>query len=72
MTMWETLFGTPERTAATLSEVVLNGVDFCLMLDALGDDVEAKCRNCIYEYDRYGCEETGATMLEWLRMEVTE
>ena len=72
MTVYEALFGTPERTAKTLDEMELNEIDYCYALDALTDDRETKCRNCMYEYDRYGCEQTDMTILQWLNKEVDE
>ncbi len=66
MTIWEALFGTPERAANTLDNAALASIDYCCMLG------ELKCANCPYEYDRYGCEHGGMTELEWLNREVEE
>lgn len=70
MTIYETLFGTPERAAKTLDEMALSTLDYCYALDALTYDRETKCRNCLCDFDRYGCEQTGMTVLEWLEREV--
>lgn len=72
MTNYEAFFGTPERAAKTMDEVVLDGQDFCFMMDALSMDRDVKCRNCINENDRYGCERKPVTYLEWLMQEVDE
>ena len=72
MTIWETLFGTPERTARTLKEVGLDSMDHCYMMDAISDDRAIKCANCIYEYDPYGCESRDIDVVDWLNQEVTE
>lgn len=72
MTIWERLFGTPERTARTLDEMAPTSLDYCYMLDALTDDHEVKCKNCMYESDRYGCYPREMTLLEWLNREVVE
>ena len=70
MTVWEKLFGTPEHTAVTLDKMALMCVDHCYMMDALTDDRKSKCKNCMYECDRYGCELKDMTLLEWLNQEV--
>lgn len=70
MTIYEKLFGTPERVAKTLDEVVFGSQDFCWVLDALSDDHKTKCKNCPYDYDRYGCEPKGISLIDWLRQEV--
>lgn len=72
MTVYEALFGTPERAAKTLDEMALNALDYCCALDALTDDREVKCRNCPYDFGRYGCEQTDMTVLQWLEKEVAE
>jgi len=72
MTVYEALFGTPERVAKTLDEMALNALDYCYALDALTDDREAKCRNCLYSCDGYSCEQTDMTVLQWLEKEVAE
>lgn len=72
MTIWERLFGTPERTAKTLRSAEFLTQDYCFMLDALSDDNEVKCRNCLYEYDRYGCEPKDMRLIDWLNSEVIE
>ena len=72
MTVYEALFGTPERAEKTLGEMALNTLDYCYALDALTDDQEVKCRNCLYDFDGYGCEQTDTTILQWLEKEVSE
>lgn len=72
MTIWERLFGTPEATTKTLNEVVFGSQDFCWMLDALSSDKDVKCRNCMYDYDGYGCEPKDMRIVEWLMQEVSE
>jgi hypothetical protein len=72
MTIWETLFGTPERTANTLEYI--DQIDVC---DFMGDVSKGKlppekCRCCLFDYDPYGCEQTDTTIVEWLNQEVTE
>ena len=69
MTVYEALFGTPERAAKTLDEMALNTLDYCYALDAL-TDYRAKCRNCLCDFGRYGCEQTDMTVLQWLEKEV--
>lgn len=72
MTVYEALFGTPERAAKTFGEMALNALDYCYALDVLTYDQEAKCRNCLYEFDGYCCEQTDMTVLQWLEKEVAE
>lgn len=72
MTIYERLFGTPERTARAIEEMMLDRIDTCKLMDALREDIRVTCRNCLYEYDRYGCERKDMTVLEWLRQEVNE
>ena len=31
-----------------------------------------KCEGCLFDYDRYGCEQTDVTLAEWLTQEVSE
>ena len=70
MTVWEALFGTPERAAKALSEdgMPIEQTETCWLMDILGKDIG--CCNCLYEYDRYGCERRDITLLEWLNQEV--
>ena len=70
MTIYEALFGTPERAAKAIEECVLNQLDFCYLMDAFDVDQNEKCNRCIYEFDRYGCERKDTTLLEWLGQEV--
>ncbi len=72
MTVFEALFGTPERAARTLVELDCTSLEYCCMLDALSDDPSVKCKNCKYDPDRYGCEPKSITELEWLNQEVDE
>ncbi len=72
MTNYEAFFGTPERAAGTMVEAVLDQLDFCFMMDALSADRDVKCKNCIYDFDHYGCERKPITYLEWLMKEVGE
>lgn len=70
MTVWETLFGTPERTARTLEG--MDQIDVCYWMDDVnaGKRSPEKCKGCLFEYDRYGCERKDMTDLEWLESEV--
>lgn len=70
MTVWEMLFGTPERTASTLDG--MDQIDVCYWMDDVnvGKRCPEKCKNCLYDYDRYGCEKKDMTELEWLMQEV--
>jgi len=72
MTIWETLFGTPERTAKTLGYV--DQIDAC---DFMASVREAKipperCEGCLFDYDHYGCGRTDMTLVEWLNQEMGE
>lgn len=80
MTIYERLFGTPERAARTIREIGPNidQIDMCGIMDVFidddmvfGDDPR-KCAKCIYECDRYGCERKDITIAEWLAQEVRE
>lgn len=76
MTIYEALFGTPERAAKTLSDdgMALDPIDSCWLTEVIHDGRQGhdspRCRNCLYEYDRYGCERRDITLLEWLNQEV--
>lgn len=72
MTIWETLFGTPERTVKTLDYI--DQIDVCDFMDTAsnGQFPPEKCRDCLFDYDRYGCEQTDMTIVEWLTQEVSE
>lgn len=72
MTIWERLFGTPERAARTIEYV--DQIDACDWMGAVnaGTYPPEKCRGCIFDYDRYGCESKDMSVLEWLTQEVGE
>lgn len=72
MTIWETLFGTPERTANTLEYV--DQIDVCDFMDKVSKNKlpPEKCQGCLFDYDRYGCEQTDITLVDWLNQEVSE
>ena len=72
MTIWETLFGTPERTASTLEYVDL--IDACDFMAKVSKNKlpPEKCEGCLFYYDRYGCEQKDMTLVEWLKSEVSE
>lgn len=75
MTIWERLFGTPERAARTLEEADLDSDTCCDMLDAIGyrPTLDEKCANCCYDRDIYNvCQRSGHTMAEWLSHEFIE
>lgn len=75
MTIWERLFGTPERAARTLEEAELEGYAYCYMLDAIGDrpTLAEKRANCCYYRDKRGaCKISDHTSLEWLSHEFVE
>lgn len=75
MTIWERLFGTPERAARTLEEADLDSDTCCDMLDAIGGrpTTAEKCANCLYYIDEYDvCQRSGNTALEWLSHEFVE
>lgn len=70
MTVWEKLFGDPIRTAETIEYV--DQFDLCDFMDGVGESKlpPEKCKYCIFDFDRYGCELKDMTLLEWLRQEV--
>lgn len=70
MTIWEKLFGTPERTAQTLED--MDQIDVCYWMDDvnIGKCTPEKCEGCLFEYNRYGCTRKDMTNLDWLRTEV--
>ena len=72
MTIWEKLFGTPERTAQTLEG--MDQIDVCYWMDYVnvGKRPPEKCEGCLFECDRYGCERKDMTDLDWLRTVVDE
>jgi hypothetical protein len=55
MTIYERLFGTPERAAEQLDGI--DQIDACdWMRDLHGEALPPeKCVGCLYEYDHYGC-----------------
>lgn len=69
MTIWERLFGTPERTAKTLEGI--DQIDACWYMEAVydGEFQPERCKGCLYECGRYGCERK-MDELEWLESEV--
>lgn len=71
MTIYEALFGTPERAARTLEEGAFNANDFCYMMDALDGERSFKCANCLYDYDGFSCAKD-KTISEWLNSEVVD
>lgn len=72
MTIYEALFGTPERAAKTLIKADLNAMDYCFVLRVLSDDEDIRCKNCRYECNNYVCEPRDMTYLDWLKQEVAE
>ena len=72
MTIYERLFGTPERADSAIEEMLVDRNDICYLMDALSDDQGVKRRNCLYENDPYSCEDKDMTVLEWLMQEVDE
>ena len=72
MTVFERLFGTPERAANALEELAVGVLEICWLVEALTDNQEKKCDNCPYEFDQYGCEDVGVALVEWLSREVVE
>lgn len=72
MTIWEKLFGTPELTADTLEYV--DSIDACDFMSSVTKEglPPEKCKYCMFDYDRYGCEQTDMTLVEWLMQEVLE
>lgn len=72
MTIYEKLFGTPERAANTLEYV--DQIDACDFMNAVsnGKLPPEKCQGCLFDYDRYGCEQKDMTLVEWLTQEVSE
>lgn len=71
MTIYERLFGTPERAAWALEEMMVDTIDICAFMDVFGDR-DAKCSNCICAYDGYSCERKDMSIAEWLATEVRE
>lgn len=71
MTIWEKLFGTPERTAETIDGS--DQIDLCYWMEDVTNSIPPKrCKQCLFEGDRYGCYDKGMTLLDWLKQEVDE
>lgn len=70
MTIWERLFGTPERTAETIEYV--DQIDACDWMSRVNEDrfPPERCVGCIFDYGPYGCELKDMTLVEWLNQEV--
>jgi hypothetical protein len=72
MTIWETLFGTPERTAKTLDYV--DQIDACYFMTSVHEAKipPERCEGCLFDYDHYVCGRTDMTLAEWLNQEMVE
>lgn len=71
MTIWEKLFGTPERTAEAIDGS--DQIDLCCWMESVTNSIPPKrCEQCLFECDRYGCYDKGMTLLDWLKQEVDE
>ena len=70
MTIYEMLFGTPEKAAKSLECLVLDSLDHCDLGEIIRDNGHLKCANCRFDFDRYGCEWNGTSVLDWLKSEV--
>ena len=72
MTIYEKLFGTPERAASTLEYV--DQIDACDFMDVSsnGKLPPESCQGCLFDYDRYGCEQKDMPLVGWLTQEVEE
>lgn len=72
MTIYEKLFGTPERTAKTLDYI--DQIDVCDFMVKVSKNKlpPEKCEGCLFDYDRYGCDQKDITLVEWLNQEVSE
>lgn len=70
MTVWEKLFGDPVRAAETLEYV--DQIDACDFMGHVAEDMfpPEKCKYCIFDFDKYGCEQKDMSLVEWLRQEV--
>lgn len=70
MTIWEKLFGDPTRASETIE--YLDQIDACDFMSRVMEEglPPEKCKYCIFEYDRYGCEHKDMTLLDWLRQEI--
>ena len=73
MTIWEKLFGSPERAARTIEDA--DQIDMCYWMDDVTDgNVRSpeKCRLCMFDYDRFFCERKDMSLVEWLSQEIGE
>lgn len=76
MTIYEKLFGTPERAAWSLFclEVTDDTAMMCGLMDAIDNKLErkTKCANCIFKRndETLECEMRPETTKEWLAREV--
>ena len=72
MTVWEKLFGTPERAAESLDYV--DQIDACDWMKHVnkGEFPPERCVGCIFDHDPYGCELKDMSISEWLNQEVAE
>ena len=77
MTIYEKLFGTPERAAWSLYclEVTDDSAMMCSLMDAIDNKLERKkkCANCIFRHndEAHECEIRPETGIEWLNREVS-
>lgn len=75
MTIWEMLFGTPERAAKALNNASIYAVEWCsIMRSALGEvnREDVMCENCPYENGPDDCEPRDMRWIDWLQQEVRE
>lgn len=78
MTIWETLFGTPERTLETLA--TMKQIDFCDLMSIVARSPypSKKCAQCIctrgvsYLGMQGACDRKDMSVLDWLKQEVIE
>ena len=72
MTIYEKLFGTPERAAEMLDGA--DQIDMCDWMTTVSGVSYSpdKCKLCRFDYDRYGCGWKDMTLFEWLMQEVVE
>lgn len=70
MRIYDKLFGDPIRAAETIDGA--DQIDLCSwMADVSGNLYPPeKCKFCMFECDRYGCERRDMTLLDWLMQEV--
>lgn len=77
MTIYERLFGTPERAAKALMAADISVTDYHYLMYALSDDEEVRCRNCPYECmpmvdNCFVCEPKDMRYIDWLMSDVDE